>query len=175
MNLTYNNISVLFNYIYIYIFGTTACRSLSSPTRDRTLAPMQWKGRVLTPRRPGKSLLYLILNVISHIFLASQTVSLVSHVLPWPLTPELMRVPPKEDGITHSGFWTEQMYHHCPPDGLWLRVLAAITESVSDANLYSQSMRKPDSGRKLPVPGTVSLLSHCSSKHHDVPFLPLKK
>ena len=131
--------------------------------------------RVLTPRLPGKSLLYLILNVISHIFLVSWTVSLVSHVLPWPLAPELMSALPKEDGITHLGLWTEQMYYHCPPDGLRLRVLAVITKSVSDTNLHSQSMRKPDSGRKLPVPGMESLLSHCSSKHHDVPFITLKK
>ena len=40
-------------------------RYLSSPTRDRTRAPLQWKSRILTTGPPGKSLKWILKKFLS--------------------------------------------------------------------------------------------------------------
>ena len=47
-----------FACVFVFVFGHTACQSLSSPTRGPGIEPMtlHWKLRVLTTGLPGKSL-----------------------------------------------------------------------------------------------------------------------
>ena len=62
--------------------------------------------------------------------------------------------------------------HGSSLDGLWLRVLAALTMSASNANIHSPTRESHSHSLTphLPISSTTPLLELCKSVHEDVTF-----